>query len=433
MIEPRGEVVREMVEKGQCDVVILDLDSSYGPLDEQVSLYEEIASSPVAILLMADDGVRSTALELVQRGAFGYLHKPPSLRELKVMVRRAHESNTINTIKGVSGSAKRELQLPYGCGDLIGASAPMLVVYDLIRRVADLDVSVIITGDSGTGKELVAAAIHDLGARSRRPFVAVSCGAIPESLIEAELFGHEKGAFTGTTGLRQGYFEKAGDGTVLLDEIGELSLQTQVKLLRVLQQREFCRLGSSNPISLRARVLFATHRNLEQMVAAGKFRQDLFYRINVMSIQVPVLISHPEDISLLALHFLRRYSETYRKTVTAIEPDALRALERYHWPGNIRELENVMQRAIVMAELDSIRQSDLPEAFQEIDGLELEEGQGEGSFESLVRDYRVKLANEAILECNGNKTLAAQRLSISRAYLHRLLRPASSPSELSLL
>jgi transcriptional regulator with PAS, ATPase and Fis domain len=272
---------------------------------------------------------------------------------------------------------------------------------------------------------LVARAIHGMGQRSDRPFVAVSCGAFPEALIEAELFGHEKGAFTGTIGLREGYLEKTQDGTLFLDEIAELSLQTQVKLLRVIQEREFSRLGSSKVIPLRARLLFATHRNLAQMVAAGTFRQDLFYRINVMSISVPALQEHQEDISLLALHFVHHYSKSFRRPVSAIDHEAVRALERHPWPGNIRELENVIQRAIVMAKSDCIRLSDLPEEFLDTGELELEDDQGDGSFESQVRDYRIKLALEAIRGCNGNKTMAAQKLSISRAYLHRLLRAVS--------
>ena len=244
----------------------------------------------------------------------------------------------------------------------------MQAVYNLVCRVADLDAPVLITGETGTGKELAARAIHSLGHRANRPFVAVPCGAIPENLIEAELFGHEKGAFTNANGLREGYFEKAGDGTLFLDEIGELSLNTQAKLLRVLQQREFSRLGSSNLIPLRARVLFATHRNLARNGRNRRaFRQDLFYRINVMDIQLPSLRDHTEDIPLLAQHFLRRYSKTYRKPVAVIEATALTSLESYDWPGNVRELENVIQRAIIMAEDTCIRLTDLPEAFQELD------------------------------------------------------------------
>ena len=207
---------------------------------------------------------------------------------------------------------------------------------------------------------MIARAIHNTGTRANRPFVAVSCGAIPETLIESELFGHERGAFTGSVATREGYLEQAGDGTLFLDEIGELSLFTQVKLLRVLQQREFSRLGSSRLIPLRARVIFATHQDLAEMVAQGKFRQDLYYRINVMNIEAPALQEHPEDIPQIAHHFLRQYSATFEKRVKRIEPDAIALLQNYCWPGNVRELENVMQRAIIMSRGETLTAQDLP-------------------------------------------------------------------------
>ena len=235
----------------------------------------------------------------------------------------------------------------------------MQSVYQLVRRVTNLNASVLITGESGTGKELIARAIHNLGSRSSRPFVAVSCGAIPETLIEAELFGHEKGAFTGTVGAREGYFEQAGDGTLFLDEIGDLSLFTQVKLLRVLQQMEFNRLGSNRLIPLRARLIFATHQDLAKLVAEGKFRQDLYYRINVMRIESPALQEHPEDIPQIAMHFLRHYSKVFQKPMEDIDPDALSLLQNYPWPGNVRELENTMQRAIILATGTTIRAEDV--------------------------------------------------------------------------
>jgi transcriptional regulator with PAS, ATPase and Fis domain len=303
----------------------------------------------------------------------------------------------------------------------------MQTVYKLVRKVANLEASVLVTGESGTGKELIARAIHNVGSRSKRPFVAVSCGAIPETLIESELFGHEKGAFTGSAATREGYFEKAGDGTLFLDEIGELNLHTQVKLLRVLQQREFCRLGSSRPIPLRARIVLATHRDLGQMVADGLFRQDLFYRVNVMNIAAPALRHHPQDLPSLAQHFLRLYSEMYRKPLEGIEPDALALLQSYSWPGNVRELENVMQRAIIMAEGYVIETTDLPDAIQEQELPDFADELPGGSFERLLRDYKVRVVIDAIEQCKGNKTLAAQSLSISRAYLHRLIRPDAAP------
>jgi DNA-binding NtrC family response regulator len=308
------------------------------------------------------------------------------------------------------------------CDGLIGCSGRSQVVYDLIRRVSNLDAFVLITGESGTGKELVARAIHNLSHRAGHPFVAVSCGAIPETLIEAELFGHEKGAFTGTNGTRAGYMEQVGDGTLLLDEIGELSLQTQVKLLRVLQQREFSRLGSSRLVPLRARVLFATHRELATMVSEGTFRRDLFYRVNVMRIQVPSLRERPEDIGPLADHFLQKYAGAYHKQIREIDSGASALLAEYDWPGNVRELENVIQGAVIMCEGNSIGPEDLPESIQQLDVAGIAAPSIAGSFEDLLREYKVLLANKAIRECNGNKTLAARSLQISRAYLHRLIR-----------
>jgi DNA-binding NtrC family response regulator len=303
-------------------------------------------------------------------------------------------------------------------------------VYQMVHRVTNLNAAVLVTGESGTGKELIARAIHNMGSRAKRPFVAVSCGAIPETLIEAELFGHEKGAFTGTIGAREGYFEQAGDGTLFLDEIGDLSLFTQVKLLRVLQQMEFSRLGSNKLIPLRARLIFATHRDLTQLVAEGKFRQDLFYRINVMRIESPPLQDHPEDIPQIAEHFLRHYSNLFQKPMDAIEPEAMHALQSYPWPGNVRELENVMQRAIILSPGLTIRYEDLTLTLPEEDGVENEDVvdigdyHPAGSFERQLRDYKVKLAVTAVRENHGNKTMAARSLSISRAYLHRLIRLA---------
>jgi DNA-binding NtrC family response regulator len=301
-------------------------------------------------------------------------------------------------------------------------------VYELVRRVTNLNAAVLVTGESGTGKELIARAIHNLGSRSNRPFVAVSCGAIPETLIEAELFGHEKGAFTGTVGAREGHFEQAADGTLFLDEIGDLSLFTQVKLLRVLQQMEFNRLGSNKLIPLRARLIFATHRDLTKLVAEGKFRQDLYYRINVMRIDAPALQEHPEDIPRIAKHFLRHYAQVFQKPMESIEADAMALLASYSWPGNVRELENVVQRAIIVAPGTNVRVEDLSLNLREDDDAEIEDVvdigdyHPAGSFERQIRDYKVKLAVQAVRENNGNKTLAARSLCISRAYLHRLIR-----------
>ena len=305
---------------------------------------------------MADDGLRSTAVELVRLGAYGYCRRPPSIRELKAMLCRASENSSL---KRQLQTVHQRVEAASSCDRLIGSSQQIRQVYQLVHRVADLNASVLVTGESGTGKELIARAIHNLGSRSDRPFVAVSCGAIPETLIEAELFGHEKGAFTGTVGAREGYFEQARDGTLFLDEIGDLSLYTQVKLLRVLQQMEFSRLGSNRLIPLRARLIFATHQDLAKLVAEGKFRQDLYYRINVMRINSPSLADHAEDIPQIATHYLKHYSKLFQKPMEAIGTEAMAMLQSYPWPGNVRELENAIQRAIILAPGKTIRPEDL--------------------------------------------------------------------------
>jgi DNA-binding NtrC family response regulator len=422
LLESDREEMDHLVAAGDCDVIILDLNSSQGTLRDRMEFSRHVIASGIPAVVLADDALRLTALELVRDGAYGHCRRPPSIRDLKTMLRRAHETSVL---KRQLQEAQDRLELEgMGCDRMIGSSAPMRQVYQLVESVTSLNNSVLVTGESGTGKELIARAIHNLGSRSKRPFVAVSCGAIPETLIESELFGHEKGAFTGTAGAREGLFEQAGDGTIFLDEIGELSLYTQVKLLRVLQQREFSRLGSNKLIPLRARLIFATHQDLGEMVAKGKFRQDLYYRINVLRIHAPALQERPEDIPQIASFFLRQYSQSYQKQVRTIEPGAMSLLQSYAWPGNVRELENVIQRAIIVATEDTIRRDDLPLNIREESIVDISDYQPAGSFERQLRDYKIKLAANAVRENNGNKTLAARSLCISRAYLHRLIRLA---------
>jgi DNA-binding NtrC family response regulator len=419
------ERVADLVSRKKCDVVVLDLDCC--PADDPFGLLDELQQLEVPVVIVTGDGSRKMAVELLRRGVQNYCRKPVAIQELSLAVRWAHEYAV----------SKRELAenpppsaLPAGnasgCGELIGSSAGSQEVYDMIRRVADLNAFVLITGESGTGKELIARAIHSLSARAQKPFVAVSCGAIPDALIEAELFGCEKGAFTGAAARRTGFFEEASDGTLLLDEIGELSPHTQVKLLRVLQQREFTRLGSSKANPLSARVLFATHRNLKRMVVEGTFREDLYYRLNVVGIQSQPLRDRPEDIPQIAGHFLAKYAAGgrggCRKDMPRIEPDAMALLCEYAWPGNVRELENAIQSALVLNDDGCIRASNLPEELQQTDLRRLNVALGWTSFDEQLHDYKVKLAIDAVKECNGNKTLAAQNLNISRTYLHRLIR-----------
>jgi DNA-binding NtrC family response regulator len=423
--ESTEDGINRRLATGNCDVMILDLDSNHSSLQQRIACCRRLVSSRVPSVVMADDVLRATAAELVRLGAHSYCRKPPSVRDLKAMLHRAHERGSLQQ---ELRTAQQQLEETSFCDQMIGSSPQMQQIYDLVHRVANLNASVLVTGESGTGKELIARAIHNLGSRSNQPFVAVSCGAIPETLIEAELFGHEKGAFTGTVGAREGYLEQAGEGTLLLDEIGELSPSTQVKLLRVLQQREFSRLGSSKLIPLRARLIFATHADLSDLVAQGKFRLDLFYRINVVKVHAPPLQERPEDIPQIAMKFLRQYSEIYQKLVEDIQPGAMALLQAYAWPGNVRELENVIQRSIIVASGETIREKDLPLNIQSESVLNIGDYQPVNSFERQLRDYKVKLAAAAVRDNHGNKTLAARSLNISRAYLHRLIRLAENDS-----
>lgn len=419
-LEPSEEGVNQKLSDGSLDAVILDLDSDQNLLNERIASCRRIVAAQVSSVVMADDGLRGVAEELVRLGAYSNCRKPPSVRELRAIMRRVHERTML---RRESGAAKQP-EAVTSCDQMIGSSPLMQEVYNLVRRVASLNASVLVTGESGTGKELIARAIHNLGAHSLRPFVAVCCGAIPETLIEAELFGHEKGAYTGTVGAREGYLEQAGEGTLFLDEIGELSPAVQVKLLRVLQQREFSRLGSTKLIPLRARLIFATHADLGELVSQGKFRLDLYYRINVMKITAPPLQERAEDIPLIANHFLRHYSQVYQKQVDEIEPAAMSLLQGYSWPGNVRELENVIQRAIILTSGAKITEEDLPRNIQDEYVMNIGDYHPVNSFERQLRDYKVKLAANAVRENNGNKTMAARSLNISRAYLHRLIRLA---------
>jgi DNA-binding NtrC family response regulator len=419
LLKANEDEIHQVLDVGGFDVVILDLDSGHESLKERITGSQRIIVSQIPSVVMADDGLRTAAVELMRLGAYGCCRRPPCIRDLKTMLHRAYKNSTL---KQEPLTVQKRREVVGSCDQMIGSSPRMNRVYDLVRRVASLSASVLVTGDSGTGKELIARAIHTLGIRAGHPFVPVCCGSIPDTLIEAELFGHEKGAFTGTVGAREGYLEQARDGTLFLDEIGELSLSTQVKLLRVLQQREFRRLGSNKLVSLQARLIFATNQDLADKVVRKEFRNDLYYRIGVLKINAPPLREHQEDISDIATYFLQHYSAMYHKSIKTIEPGAMVLLKAYSWPGNVRELENVVQRSIILSDGESIRTEDLPSNIQEDRVITIDSYRATGSFDRNLRDYKFKLATTAVRDNNGNKTLAARSLQISRAYLHRLIR-----------
>ena len=300
--------------------------------------------------------------------------------------------------------------------DMVGDSHAMRAVYDCIRKVAASDCTVLVRGETGTGKELAARAVHDNSARARRPFVAINCAALTETLLESELFGHEKGAFTGALALKRGKLESASGGTLFLDEIGDLATSLQAKLLRALQHHEFERVGGTKTIKVDVRVIAATNVDLEAAVADGRFRQDLWYRLNVVSITMPPLRDRRDDIPRLAAHFVAKYARGRHVELTR---DAVNALSRYEWPGNVRELENALERAVVLGASECIGVGDLPEP---VSGGAATTATPDAPFHRNVMDTKRKLLLDAIDRAHGNYTAAAKLLGINPTYLHRLVR-----------
>jgi len=311
-------------------------------------------------------------------------------------------------------------------GKLIGESREIRQVEKFIAQVAQSDSTVLIRGESGTGKEVVARAIHQNSPRRDRPFIAINCGAIPETLFESELFGYEKGAFTGALGVKKGKLEAAEDGTLFLDEIGELPPPMQAKLLRVLQQKEIERIGGTRSIPFKARVLAATNKNLEQAIKSGEFRQDLYYRLNVVSVRVPPLREHRDDIPLLALYFAAKYAEKSKRPFKGISREARLLLTRYSWPGNVRELENAIEHAIVLGLTEEILPEDLPIGILEEQSAEL----SEEKYHRVINDAKRDLIRSSLGEAKGNFPEAARLLGIHPKYLHRLVRNLNLKSEI---
>ena len=345
----------ERLKQHVFDVVITDVLSEDLPLDDLLKTVRESKISPV-IIVMCEAGKIDEAIRAIREGASDFIQKPINLAELEVKVDKGIELKRLDH----EGQVLRgERKLIYSTRNFIGKSVAIRDVLNLVEKVAKTSSSVILFGETGTGKELLAGAIHYNSPRAKNAFVRVNCATLPETLIESELFGHERGAFTGAEKLRIGRFEQGNGGTVFLDEITDVSLQTQAKLLRVLQEHELERLGSNRTLRVDVRIIAATNRDLTKEIAEGRFREDLYYRLNVMSIKIPPLREREGDLELLANFFLRKYSSDLGKKVNRIDPAAMRLLESHTWPGNIRELENAIERAIIMAETDAITPKDL--------------------------------------------------------------------------
>ncbi|OHE22487.1 MAG: two-component system response regulator [Syntrophobacterales bacterium RBG_19FT_COMBO_59_10] len=410
------EAVRA-VEKDAFDVVLLDIRMTV--MDGIEALTEIRKISPlVPVLIMTAFASVKTAVEALKAGAFDYLTKPLDIEELKILIEKALEHYHLRAENLV---LKERLGDRFDFSRIIGRSPKMKTLLDTLAMVAPTDATVLIMGESGTGKEVAANAIHHNSPRAGQPFVKVSCAALPETLLESELFGHEKGAFTGAVSRREGRFQLAHRGTIFLDEIGEMSPALQAKLLRVLQEKEFEPLGSDRTAKVDIRVIAATNRDLEKDVREGRFREDLYYRLNVVPIVMPPLRERREDIPLLAEYFLALCREKNRKAVKEISGKAIDALVRYDWPGNIRELENSIERAVIMAREDVIGTADFPPQIRKLSMEEEKDGFGIPDGVSLAEMERA-LIIKTLAETGGNRTRAAEILGINRRTLQNKLK-----------
>ncbi len=396
------------------DLVVTDIQM---PEMDGLALLQEIRkrNPSTLVILLTAYGSLATAVEGIKAGAFDYLSKPFLVEDIRLLVRRALEHKRILQ---ENQNLREQLRERDQLGTLLGKTPTMVSVYKLIARVAQTETTVLIQGDSGTGKELVARAIHTNSLRKDRPFVAVDCGTLAENLLESELFGHERGSFTGAVSSKKGLLEQAHLGTCFLDEIGDITPALQSKLLRVLQEREIRRVGGTSAIPVDVRILAATNKNLERLVEAGKFREDLYYRLNVVTINLPRLRERPEDIPLLVQHFIQIHGQAGLKKVTGISPEAMTLLTRYSWPGNVRELEHTIERAIVLTPHSMILPEDLPISVQTAINPASETANGWKTLDQLEREHIMR-----ILEAHhGDHDRAAKVLGIHRKTLLRKLR-----------
>jgi len=423
-----GEQGLQFLRENHIDLVITDLKMP--KVDGMTLLREALRESPdLPVVMITAHGTVDTAVEALKLGAFDYLTKPFDKDEVRQIVAKALKTREL------AGEEASVPQAPEGKDDsgarfgIIGQSAGLTDLYAVLERVADSPTTVLVTGESGTGKELVARALHEHSSRKGKPFIKVNCAAIPKELIESELFGYERGAFTGAVSSKPGRFELASGGTLFLDEVGEIPVEMQVKLLRALQESEFERVGGIKTIRVDVRLVAATNRDLKKLIAQGLFREDLFYRLNVVSIRLPALRERASDIPLLVEHFLAKFNERLKKQVAGVEPEALDLLSAYPWPGNIRELENVMERSVLFCDAQKLRVEDLPAEQRgsvasmippasDAAGGDGPLPDGGGGLKEHVKVAMNRLERElvsrALRQTNGNVTHAARLLKISR-------------------
>ncbi len=415
------------LNENQCDVLLLHAAScgDYEPFIRHVT----VGASALPVIVVPREPSVSEAVSVMQAGAADYLDQPPTAALIDLVLARTGSSSTPSADRSPASRHKM------GCANIIGKSKKMQKVFSLIKKVCDTDTTVLVRGESGTGKELIAQALHYEGVRRKGPFVPVNCGAIPGELLESELFGHEKGAFTHAIRTRMGRFELANGGTVFLDEISEMSPMLQVKILRVLQERQFERIGGTKTIHSDFRVVAATNRDLEEEVKEGRFREDLYYRLNVIPIEAPPLRERTSDIPLLVEHFIEKFNLSKAKTIRNVSTEALAALMTYPWPGNVRELENIVERMVILAAGEEITLDDLPERVQGSTANKaagVDEIPAAGFFlNEVVADFEKRLILQALDQTNWVKNRAAKLLNVNRTTLiekmkrFQLTKPAS--------
>jgi two-component system response regulator AtoC len=412
----------DVLEREQIDLLLTDL--RLGSEDGMTLIDRALKMSPAPIaIMMTAYGTVDLAVEAMKRGAYDFVTKPLNLDKVEMLIARALRSRRLEQ---ENRSLRQQVDERYGLENIIGESLALHDVLDTIRQVAPSSANVLIEGESGTGKELAAHAIHNLSRRNKAKFVTVHCAALSPTLLESELFGHEKGAFTGAHQRRIGRFEEANGGTIFLDEVAEIPLSTQVKLLRVIsEERAFERVGGNQTLRADVRLVAATNKNLETLVQEGKFRDDLFFRLNVVRIVMPLLRERKEDIPLLVRAFLRHFAKENKKEVTDLAPDAMDALLSYNWPGNVRELRTAIEHGVVMATGPVVALRDLPLAVRQAAGSALPRGispaeaYGEKASPLDLHETENKLILQALAATNGNVTAAARKLGISRRTLHR--------------
>jgi DNA-binding NtrC family response regulator len=411
-----GKEAYSKIKEETFDLVISDLEM---PVMKGTELLEEVKKLNIktSVIVITAFGSLDTAIKALRSGASDYILKPVEFDELLVKIRRLFEAKDILLENRL---LRNEVQRNYDFENIIGKSPAMKNVYQTVKTVAETDTTVLITGKSGTGKELIARALHYNSKRKNKPFIAVNCGAIPENLIESELFGHKKGAFTGAVADKEGFIKAAQGGTLFLDEISELPQMLQVKFLRVLQEREFTPVGTTVALPANVRFIASTNRDLKEEVKAEKFREDLYYRLNVVEINLPVLQERIEDIPLLADHFLNKYRAEMNKNIKGIDPQAIRALMSHKWKGEVRELENVIERAVIFSQGDFIDLKDLPSNFyqQANDSGVL----NTGSLEESVRNYERDLIIKSLESNDFNKEKTAEQLRVGLSTLYRKLK-----------